>query len=120
VSGGISEVLFGREGGGVGNCPFEESFSLGRALEVDQNAGVVVEEDRVLPGGSYEFGVERSGLIVLLIIGVETGEEAGYCRVVRVGGMELFEYGKGLGGLVLLLVEGGELSIEGGVIGVFG
>ena len=57
---------------------------------------------------------------MFIVAAVEPGEQAGDRRVFGVRCVELFDDGKGLGWLVLLLVKGGELSVEGGVVGIFG
>ena len=106
MAGGVAEVVFGGEGGRVGDGALEEGLGFGVLLEVNQDVGVVVEEGGVLRGAGDERGVEGSGLVVLLVAAVEAGEEAGEGRVFGVGGVELFRRGDGLGRFALAFRRG--------------
>jgi len=120
VACGGTKVIFGREGGGVGEGAFEEGLRLGVALEVDEGGGAVVEQGGVGGGRGDEGGEEGVGLVVLLVAIVEAGEEAGYGGIFGVRGVKLFYEGDGLGDFILLGEDGGELGAKGGVAGVFG
>ena len=127
MAGGDSEVIFGGEGGGVGQGALEESFCLGWALEVNEGVGAVVEEGGVGGGGGGIRGDKRIeegfGGAVVAGAGEGAGEEAGDGGVVGVGAVEILEDGKGFfdpGGVIAGEVDGGQLGLEGGDGGVVG
>jgi hypothetical protein len=117
---GDTKVFFGGELAGLGDGALEEGFGVGGAMEVDEGVGTVVEEGRILRIGCGELRVERFCLVVLLIAGVETGEQAGEVGILGVGGTEPLDDGDGLCDFILRGVDGGELGVEGDVVGMLG
>ena len=60
MAGGVAEVIFGGEGGGIGYGALEEGFGFGVVLDVNQGIGRVVEEGGVwgiLRGAGDERGI---------------------------------------------------------------
>ncbi len=87
---------------------------------MQQRLSAAVEQGEVLRGGSDQGGEERLGLVVLAVAAVKAGELTCDRRAVRLGGVEFFEDGDGLGELVLRRVEVGELGAERDVVGGLG
>src|SRR5436853_395612 len=95
MAGGVAEVFFGGEGGGIGDGALEEGFGFGEFFEVN----------------------EGFGLVGFLLMQQEMREGGGGVVVLRIGGEEPAVGGFGGGG-----VAGGfgQLAGEEDVVGGFG
>ncbi len=120
MPGSVSQVVFGGKSRRIGCSALEQSLSLGIALHVDQNPGVVVRQDRVAGICGDKFGVEGSRLVKLLVSRVKTGKKACDRRVLGMGNVQFFRDRQRLGGLALLLVERSQLGVEGWIIRILG
>ncbi|XWK73466.1 hypothetical protein RBB82_00535 [Tunturiibacter lichenicola] len=107
VAGGLGEIVFVWKGFRPGNGALEEGLGGGEVFEVNLDVGGIVEEGGVLRRLGDEGGVEGGSLIVLLVVAVEPGKQAGEGGVVGMGGVELDRNGDSLGSFALLLVEAG-------------
>ncbi len=95
-----------RVGGGL----FEEAFRFGIVVEAKEVLTRVGKEQWVIGGLCEERDVEGRGLLRLLGVLVEMGQQAHEVWVGGCGGVEFFNKGNGVGGLALGGVGGGKLA----------
>jgi hypothetical protein len=115
----------GGKGGGSGGGLLEEGLGGSGTMKAKEALCAVVEQGGVGVGGlrGDEGGVERFGLIGVVGIEVDAGQQAGDVGVGWVGGVEGFEERRGLGvlaGIVGAEVGAGEESGERGIGGMGG
>ena len=120
MSGGVAQRGGRGEGGGVGDGLLEQRLGGAGAVQAEQGLGAVVEQGGVgvRALGGNQRGVERVGLVGVVGIQVDAGQQAGDVGVLRIGGVEFFQQRRGLsdlGGIVGSEVGAGEQGGEGGV-----
>jgi hypothetical protein len=92
------------EGGGVGDGLLEQRLGGAGAVQAEEGFGAVVEQRwiGVRALRCDERGVERVGLVGVVRVDVDAGEQAGDVGVLGIGGVQFFQQRRGecvLGGI---------------------